>query len=79
MDTISGGSWIMISDGCPLQAITSGPDEGCLIFGRSPHEHELTFTMAALRDFVAKGAAILAHMDTLAIEERASREARSAS
>lgn len=72
METISGGSWIMISDGCPLRAIVSGGDEGCMIFGQSPHEHELTFSMAALRDFVTKGAAMLAQMDALAVEERAS-------
>jgi hypothetical protein len=50
-----------------------------MIFGRSPHEHELTFSMAALRDFVTKGAAVLAQMDALAAQEQAAWEARSAS
>jgi hypothetical protein len=78
MDTISGGSWVTIGDGCPLRARAAGSDEGFMIFGQHPHEHELTFTMAALRDFVTKGAAVLAQMDALAAEERAECGARTA-
>jgi hypothetical protein len=79
METISGGSWVTIGDGCPLRATASSSDEGCMIFGQSPHEHELSFTMAALRDFVTKGAAVLAKMDALAAEEQAHWRAQSAS
>lgn len=75
METISGGSWVTIGDGCPLRAMASGSDEGCLIFGQPPHEHELTFSMVALREFVTKGAAVLAQMDALAAKERAEWEA----
>ncbi|MFL6122727.1 hypothetical protein [Actinophytocola sp.] len=75
METISGGSWVTVGDGCPLRAIASGSDEGCLVFGQAPHEHEITFSMAALRDFVDKGAAVLAQMDALAAKERAEWEA----
>lgn len=70
METISGGSWITVGDGCPLRVMASGSDEGSMIFGQYPHEHELTFSVAALRDFVAKGAAVLAQMDAMAAEER---------
>jgi hypothetical protein len=55
--------------------MASGSDEGCLIFGQPPHEHELTFSMVALREFVTKGAAVLAQMDALAAKERAEWEA----
>lgn len=75
MEPISGGSWVTIGDGCPLRAMASDGDEVCWIFGNPPHEHELTFSVAALRDFVAKGAAVLAEMAALAAREQA--EARS--
>jgi hypothetical protein len=78
METISGGSWVTIGDGCPLRATASGSDEGCLIFGQPPHEHELTFSAAALREFVDKGAAVLAQMDAFAAREQAEWEVRSA-
>jgi hypothetical protein len=79
VETIIGGSWVTIGDGCPLRATAAGSDEGCLIFGQSPHELELTFSMVALRDFVTKGAAVLAQMDALAAKEQVAWEARSAS
>jgi hypothetical protein len=75
METISGGSWVTIGDGCPLRATASGSDEGCLVFGQPPHEHELTFSGAALREFLSQGAAVLAQMDALAAKERAEWEA----
>jgi hypothetical protein len=75
METISGGSWVTIGDGCPLRAMASGSDEGSLIFGQPPHEHELTFSRAALREFVTKGAAVLAQLDAVAANERAGWEA----
>lgn len=78
METISGGSWVTIGDGCPLRTMASGSDEGCLIFGQSPHEHELTFSAAALRDFLAKGTLMLAQMEAFAARERAEWETQSA-
>jgi hypothetical protein len=72
MENISGGSWITIGDGCPLRATASGSDEGCMIFGQYPHEHELTFSLGALREFVGKGAALLAQMDAMAVQEQVS-------
>ena len=68
MNTIRGGSWYTIGDGCPIRAIASGSDEGCLVFGQSG-EHELTFSQAALRDFVAKGQDVLAQMNAMAADE----------
>lgn len=78
METISGGSWVTIGDGCPMRATASGSDEGSLVFGQFPHELELTFSMTALRELVDKGAAVLAQMDAFAAQEQAEWEARSA-
>jgi hypothetical protein len=74
METISGGSWVTVGEGCPLRAMASGSDEGILIFGQPPHEHELTFSRAALRNFVTKAAAVLAQLDAVAANERAGWE-----
>lgn len=78
METISGGSWVTIGDGCPLRATASGSDEGSLVFGQFPHELELTFSAAALQEFVNKGTAILAQMQNFADQEHDDWEARSA-
>jgi hypothetical protein len=77
METISGGSWLAIGDECPLRASASDRDEIYMVFGKPPYEHEITFSTAALRDFIAKGRAALAQLDAIAAKEQA--ELRSAS
>jgi hypothetical protein len=69
MQAISGGSWFTIGDQCRLRATATGSDEGHLIFGEPPHQHELTFTATALRTFVTKGAAVLDQIEAMAAEE----------
>jgi hypothetical protein len=65
MSTISGGSWYTIGDQCRLRATATDGSEGHLIFGEPPHQHELTFTAAALRTFVTTGAAVLAEIEAM--------------
>jgi hypothetical protein len=69
MKTISGGSWFTIGDQCRLRATATDSNEGHVIFGEPPHQHELTFTAEALRAFVTTGATVLAQIDALAAEE----------
>jgi type IV secretory pathway protease TraF len=68
MQPVSGGSWFTIGDQCRLRATATGSDEGHLIFGEPPHQHELTFTAAALRNFVTTGATMLARIEAMAAE-----------
>jgi hypothetical protein len=70
MSTISGGSWYTIGDQCRLRATATDGDEGHLIFGEPPHQHELTFTAAALRMFVSTGATVLAEIEAMAAGEK---------
>lgn len=68
MHGVVGGAWASVGAGCRIScAVVDGSVH--LALGAAPHEHELTFEPAALREVVVKSMAALAQLDSAVTQD----------
>jgi hypothetical protein len=69
MKTLKVGSWVSISEGCPISHDVHGSDSVTFLYGPATDGFEFVMDAEALRDHLRHGAAALVEMDTLADRE----------
>ncbi|MGQ0841878.1 hypothetical protein [Actinokineospora sp.] len=70
------GTWVDISEGCPMKFSVSGSDAVHVMLGESSRDgFELAFDVAALRSFAQLSSKAVAEMDAIYEQEEAERAA----